>query len=226
MSDKWSAGGDRDGQDLPEGAPPPADAARPWSGGPPAGPAATSGPPAAQPTAADGPPPGGAGPGGGPSGGSGVLPRGLLSGNVLPLMIGAGVASLIVLVAAVAWLTRSEGSPELPFVPIARVDAVAEPVLDRDRDIFFVPTREGIRAFDAAGLDLVYCEGSGNLESADGRVWSTTGQPLRAEQPLPEYPLEIYEDFMYVNLQTTHPAAGGAGGAGGGSAAPACTGEG
>lgn len=144
------------------------------------------------------------------------------AGNSLPVLIGAGVASLLILVAAVGWLTRSEGSPELPFVPVARADAVLEPVLDRDRDIFFVPTREGIRAFDAAGLDLMYCQASGNLESADGRVWSTTGQPLRAEEPLPEYPVEVYEGFMYVNLQTTHPAEGGPA-AGGGSAAPACT---
>lgn len=126
-----------------------------------------------------------------------------------PWVLAVAIVNVMVLVAAAAVLLAPDAAPVLPYVPVAGVDEVAEPVLDHDRQILFVPADDGFHAFDAAGSAPRYCPQSDRLESEDGRVWNLRGEPLDGGPPLPEHPLIVHDGTIYLDLSTTEPAARG-----------------
>lgn len=158
---------------------------------------------------------------GGRSSGLEVLLRGEMSRVVL---VGGLLVALVIAVAGFAILTRPDTPPTLPFVPLAGVDEVTQPILDVDRDILYVPADDGIHAFPSPDDSIDFCARSGNIESRDGEVWTRTGQPLSASAPLDEHPVIVFDDVIYVNRTTTVPAQGGGGG--GASVQPQCGGDG
>ncbi len=131
---------------------------------------------------------------------------GLLQASAEWRWIVAGfVSSLVVLIAALAYLT-APGGPRPPYEPVARLEAVRQPVLDRDRDVLFLRAGGRVRAFDASELQPRFCAKSGRLESADGRVWSQTGQSLNGGPSLHEHHVIVDDDVIYVDLTKTVPA--------------------
>lgn len=125
----------------------------------------------------------------------------------LQWVVGAVVVGVIVVVVGVLFLTSAGGPPGEPYVEVGPVDALRPARFDRERGVLFLATSGPVRAFVVPGDEPpVWCEDSGRLESAEGRVWSPTGRALDGGDSLAEHPTVVVDGVVYLDQTRRLPA--------------------
>ena len=121
----------------------------------------------------------------------------------LQWIVAAGLFGILVLVAGLAWLTAG-GPPGPPHVAAGPLPASQGPSVDRlpAVDAWLVTGTGPALAVPTDQVDeLVWCAAAGQLESADGRVWSATGRGYGTPS-LRTHPVVIHDGTVYVDPTT------------------------
>ena len=128
----------------------------------------------------------------------------------LQWVIGALVAGMIVVVAGVVFLQRSDDPPPEPWTMTAEVAQLeASEVVELSSatgasEVLIVTAGGRVRAF-ADPPEVAYCAASNLLEAADGRSWNLTGRGLEGTASLDQHPALVQDGRLYVDPSTVTP---------------------
>ena len=129
----------------------------------------------------------------------------------LQWIVAAAAFGVLVLVAGLLWLGAG-GPPGAPFVEAGPLPAATGPTVTElpAAEAWLVTGTGPALAVPREQVDqLAWCEASGRLESADGRVWSATGRGF-ATPSLRSHPVVVHDGVVYVDPSTvregTRPA--------------------
>lgn len=137
----------------------------------------------------------------------------------LQWIVAAVAFGVLVLVAGLVWLNAG-GPPGPPFVAAGSLPDAGGPTVTRlaPADAWLVTGTGPALAVPMDQVEgLAWCEASGRLESADGRVWTATGRGLGTDS-LRTHPVVVHDGTAYVDPTTVREGARPAEDA----AAPAC----
>lgn len=126
----------------------------------------------------------------------------------LQWIVGAAVFGVLVLAAGLLWLNAS-GPPGPPFVAAGPLPTADGPTVTRlpDVDAWLVTGTGPSLAVPTDQVDdLAWCDAAGQLESADGRVWSATGRGYGTTS-LRTHPVVVHDGAVYVDPTTTRDGA-------------------
>ena len=124
----------------------------------------------------------------------------------LQWIVASAVFAVLVLVAGIAWL-QTGGPPGPPYeATIQWTSSEGVTVIeDTDVGVWIVAGAGPVLAVPDDQADgLTWCEASGHLESADGRVWTATGRGLGTDS-LDSHPVRVHDGTVYVDPTTLSP---------------------
>lgn len=116
-------------------------------------------------------------------------------------IVASVVAGLVVVVAGVLYLQRSDDPPPAPWTAVGRVDDLAASQPLDDLDAVLVAAGGRVRVF-AAAEHVRYCAASNRLEDG-AQVWSLTGRGLGGATSLGEHPTLVHDGTVYVDPSRT-----------------------
>lgn len=121
----------------------------------------------------------------------------------LQWVLGAVAAGIVLVVVGIVFLTRADEAPGPPFEAIGPHAAVGDARYLEDDGVLLVGAAGRVRAFIVEGDQVpVWCEPSGRLESADGRVWAPTGRALDGAASLDQRPVVVVDGTVYLDPTT------------------------
>jgi hypothetical protein len=119
-------------------------------------------------------------------------------------------ASLLVLLAGLAFLLLRTGPPASPFAAVGELSAV-EPggvgaVELGGEELLVVRSGGGVRVYLAPREAVDYCPASGRLEGADGTVWNLNGRRVGGPgDSLAPVPAEVHSGVLYADPTSAGP---------------------
>ncbi|CAN5242825.1 hypothetical protein BH20ACT8_BH20ACT8_05100 [soil metagenome] len=113
-------------------------------------------------------------------------------------------ASLLVLLAGLAFLLLRTGPPGSPFAAageLAAVEAGGVGVVELgDTELLVVRSGGGVRVYLAPAEAVDYCQASGRLEGADGTVWNLAGRRVGGSgDSLAPVPGQVHRGVLYAD---------------------------
>ncbi|QBI20600.1 hypothetical protein ER308_14225 [Egibacter rhizosphaerae] len=124
----------------------------------------------------------------------------------LQWVVASVLTGLALVGVGIAYLTVQALPPAAPYEPVAAIDevdprgATTVPVGEEEEEVVLLRGGGSLRAFAAPDTAVHWCEESGRVEAADGRVWTRDGRRVGGQgASLGVLPVEVFDGDVFVD---------------------------